>query len=51
LIYYLIHPEDYYRRPIDPEFVVLTAFAVASWIGELNPGPVAEVPETAITSI
>lgn len=29
--YYLTHPEDYYRRPVDPLFVVLAAFAVTSW--------------------
>src|SRR5580698_8594724 len=34
IIYYLTHPEDYYRRPIDPQYVVLAAFAVASWITE-----------------
>ncbi len=31
ITYYLTHPEDYYRRPIDPLFVVLAAFAVTSW--------------------
>ncbi len=31
IIYYLTHPEDYYRRPIDPLFVVLAGFAVTSW--------------------
>lgn len=30
IIYYLTHPEDYYRRPIDPEFVILSAFALAA---------------------
>jgi 4-amino-4-deoxy-L-arabinose transferase-like glycosyltransferase len=34
LTYYLTHPEDYHRRPIDPIFVVLTAFAVVSWLQE-----------------
>jgi hypothetical protein len=34
IIYYLTHPEDYYRRPIDPQYVVLAAFAVASWVTE-----------------
>jgi hypothetical protein len=29
LVYYVTHPEDYYRRPIDPIFVVLAVFAVA----------------------
>jgi hypothetical protein len=32
VIYYLTHPEDYYRRPIDPLFVVLAAYAITSWI-------------------
>ena len=34
VIYYLTHPEDYYRRPMDPQYVVLAAFAVASWVTE-----------------
>jgi hypothetical protein len=34
VIYYLTHPEDYYRRPIDPQYVVLAALAVASWVAE-----------------
>jgi hypothetical protein len=34
IVYYLTHPEDYYRRPIDPQFVVLTGYAAASWIAE-----------------
>jgi hypothetical protein len=47
LIYYLTHPEDYYRRPIDPQYVVLSAYAVAAWVAErkrrsaLSPAPVA----------
>ena len=31
LIYYVTHPEDWYRRPIDPFFVVLAAYAIATW--------------------
>jgi hypothetical protein len=34
VIYYLTHPEDYYRRPIDPQYAVLAAHAVASWVAE-----------------
>jgi hypothetical protein len=34
VIYYLTHPEDYHRRPIDPQCVVLAAYAVASWVAE-----------------
>jgi len=31
LVYYLTHPEDYYRRPLDPMLAVLAAYAIASW--------------------
>lgn len=31
LPYYLTHPEEYCRRPMDPLFVVLVAFAITSW--------------------
>ncbi|MGA8221207.1 MAG: glycosyltransferase family 39 protein [Candidatus Acidiferrales bacterium] len=37
LAYYLTHPEDYYRRPIDPMFVILAVYAVARWKGEKTP--------------
>jgi 4-amino-4-deoxy-L-arabinose transferase-like glycosyltransferase len=30
LVYYITHPEDWYRRPIDPVFVVLTAYAIVA---------------------
>jgi 4-amino-4-deoxy-L-arabinose transferase-like glycosyltransferase len=30
VVYYITHPEDYYRRPMDPLFVILAAFAIAS---------------------
>ena len=30
-VYYITHPEDYYRRPIDPMFVCLAVFAVLEW--------------------
>jgi 4-amino-4-deoxy-L-arabinose transferase-like glycosyltransferase len=32
LVYYITHPQDYYRRPIDPIFVVLAAYAATSWL-------------------
>jgi len=32
MVYYVTHPQDYYRRPIDPIFVVLAACAVTSWM-------------------
>ena len=32
MIYYVTHWEDYYRRPIDPVFVVLASYEVWSWV-------------------
>jgi 4-amino-4-deoxy-L-arabinose transferase-like glycosyltransferase len=32
IVYYFTHPEDYYRRPIDPIFVVLAVFAVTTFL-------------------
>jgi 4-amino-4-deoxy-L-arabinose transferase-like glycosyltransferase len=50
VIYYLTHPEDYYRRPIDPQFVVLSAYAVAAWVAERNQSR-AEIPlEVAVAT-
>jgi hypothetical protein len=34
VIYYLSHPEDYYRRPVDPQYAALAAQGVASWVAE-----------------
>ncbi|HXT85419.1 MAG TPA: hypothetical protein VN745_00210 [Verrucomicrobiae bacterium] len=31
LVYYFTHPEDYYRRPLDPMMVALAAGAIAHW--------------------
>jgi hypothetical protein len=31
LVYYFTHPEDYYRRPIDPMMVALAAGAIVHW--------------------
>lgn len=39
LVYYFTHPEDYYRRPIDPMIVALAAGAVASWHKAASSGP------------
>jgi hypothetical protein len=38
IVYYLTHPEDYYRRPIDPQYVVLAVYAVATWLAIRKPG-------------
>ena len=32
MVYYVTHPQDYYRRPIDPICVVLAAYTVTSWM-------------------
>jgi hypothetical protein len=40
MVYYVTHPQDYYRRPIDPIFVVLAAYAVTSWMqNRARPAP------------
>ncbi len=31
IVYYLTHPEDYHRRPIDPLMVTLGAYAFTAW--------------------
>jgi 4-amino-4-deoxy-L-arabinose transferase-like glycosyltransferase len=31
LVYYVTHTQDYFRRPIDPIFVVLAVYAVVQW--------------------
>ena len=37
LIYYFTHPEVYYRRQIDPMFVILAVYAVVAWRREKTP--------------
>jgi len=32
MVYYVTHPQDYYRRPMDPICVVLAAYTVTSWM-------------------
>jgi 4-amino-4-deoxy-L-arabinose transferase-like glycosyltransferase len=49
VIYYLTHPEDYYRRPIDPQYVVLAAYAVAAWVEGRNRKR-AGIPPTVATT-
>jgi 4-amino-4-deoxy-L-arabinose transferase-like glycosyltransferase len=51
IIYYLTHPEDYYRRPIDPQYVVLAAFAVASWVAERKRRLATIPPQVVIATI
>ena len=37
VVYYATHPEDYFRRPLDPLFVVLGVYAVTAWLQRRNP--------------
>jgi 4-amino-4-deoxy-L-arabinose transferase-like glycosyltransferase len=37
-IYYVTHPEDYYRRPADPFFVVLAVYALTVWLERRKAG-------------
>ncbi len=32
VVYYITHPEDRYRRPADPFFVILAVYAVTVWL-------------------
>jgi hypothetical protein len=36
VIYYVTHPEDYYRRPTDPFSVALAVYAVTVWLEHRN---------------
>jgi hypothetical protein len=51
LIYYLTHPEDYYRRPIDPQYVVLAAYAVSSWVAARKVRVATIWPQIAIAPV
>ena len=46
IIFYLTHPDLAYRQPIDPEIVILGAYAIVSWQSltkaESRSGPLAE---------
>jgi len=54
LVYYFTHEEDYYRRPMDPIFVVLAVYAVIAWKAAkakaLEPELVEEDVEEAVYS-
>jgi 4-amino-4-deoxy-L-arabinose transferase-like glycosyltransferase len=51
IIYYLTHPEDYYRRPIDPQYVVLAAYTAASWGIAGKPRRLGRPPKVAAETI
>jgi hypothetical protein len=51
VIYYLTHPEDYYRRPIDPQYVVLAAYAVACWAAERKQKRASIPPKVATATV
>lgn len=48
VVYYLTHPEDYYRRPIDPQYVILSAYAVALWVAERKRRSATLRPQVAV---
>ena len=48
IIYYLTHPEDYYRRPIDPQYVILSAYTVALWVAERKRKSATFRPQVAV---
>jgi hypothetical protein len=50
VVYYLTHPEDYYRRPIDPQYELLAAFAVVSWVAERNRRLAGLPPQVAVAT-
>jgi len=42
LVYYITHPEDYYRRPLDPMMVALAAGAITFWRSKRHPAGTTE---------
>jgi 4-amino-4-deoxy-L-arabinose transferase-like glycosyltransferase len=48
VVYYLTHPEDYYRRPIDPQYVILSAYTVALWVAERKRKSATLRPQVAV---
>jgi 4-amino-4-deoxy-L-arabinose transferase-like glycosyltransferase len=51
IVYYLTHPEDYYRRPIDPQYAVLASAAVAAWVAERKRRLASIRPQVAIAAV
>jgi hypothetical protein len=51
IVYYLTHPEDYYRRPIDPQYVVLASAAAAEWVAERKRRLASIPPQVAIAAV
>jgi hypothetical protein len=52
VVYYVTHLEDYYRRPADPFYVVLAAYAVTAYWERRRPraGQTMSLPQTQIAS-
>jgi 4-amino-4-deoxy-L-arabinose transferase-like glycosyltransferase len=46
IVYYVSHPGDYYRRPADPFFVILAAYAVTVWLQRRTPEMQTQVAST-----
>jgi hypothetical protein len=52
IVYYVTHLEDYYRRPADPFYVVLAAYAVTAYLErrKQRAGQETTLPQTQIAS-
>lgn len=51
LVYYITHPEDYYRRPIDPVFVVLAVYAIHELFQRRGSGTAKDTKAMELASI
>jgi 4-amino-4-deoxy-L-arabinose transferase-like glycosyltransferase len=51
VIYCLTHPEDYYRRPIDPQFVLLASYAVVEYLAERKRRMATIQPQVVIATL
>jgi hypothetical protein len=45
-VYYLVHPETYYLRPIDPILVILGCYALVQLMQKVRRGSAALIPAT-----
>ena len=50
MVYYITHLEDYYRRPADPFFVVLAAYAATVYFEKRRARQLASHPQTQVVS-
>jgi 4-amino-4-deoxy-L-arabinose transferase-like glycosyltransferase len=50
IVYYFTHAEDYYRRPVDPIFIVLAAYALTAYVPRKEAGSEMEDEEALVLS-